>query len=104
MHDRPAYSQFDEYTGAVNRILKEIDRLSKNDLRSSEAHIRDFVSWTPCLAPSHQRCMANVRKRDTLQSKLVDLATRNLVSLMLKICREAAEQSPDMEGIVRSGQ
>jgi hypothetical protein len=48
--------------------------------------------------------MANVRKRDTLQSKLVDLATRNLVSLMLKICREATEQSPDMEGIVRSGQ
>lgn len=43
-HRRPAYSQFDEYTGAVNRLLKEIDRLSKNDLRSSEAHIQNFVS------------------------------------------------------------
>jgi len=41
---RPTYSQFDEYTGAVNRLLKEIDRLSKNDLRSSEAHIQNFVS------------------------------------------------------------
>lgn len=48
--------------------------------------------------------MANARKRGTLQSKLVDLATKNLVSLMLKICKEATEQSPDMEGIVRSGQ
>jgi hypothetical protein len=43
-HGSPSYSEFDEYTAAINRILKEIDRLARNELRSSEVHIRDFVS------------------------------------------------------------
>jgi len=59
-HGSPSYSEFDEYTAAINRILKEIDRLARNELRSSEVHIRDFVS--KLVSECSQQTSADVMK------------------------------------------
>jgi hypothetical protein len=35
-----------EYTSAIDRLVREIDRLGKNERRSTEARIKDYVRFS----------------------------------------------------------
>ncbi|KAJ9091704.1 hypothetical protein QFC19_008995 [Naganishia cerealis] len=72
----PDDSNLREYTNAIDRLLKEIERLSKNDLRSAEARIKDY-------------------------SRLVDLGARNLIALMFRHINEGCVKPLDLSKVAR---
>lgn len=40
-----------EYTSAIDRLVREIDRLGKNERRSTEARIKDYVRFSSGVYP-----------------------------------------------------
>ncbi|KAJ9123578.1 hypothetical protein QFC24_003794 [Naganishia onofrii] len=74
----PDDSNLREYTNAMDRLLKEIERLSKNDLRSAETRMKDYC-------------------------RLVDLGARNLVALMIKHVKAGAPTTSDLNKLARDG-
>lgn len=76
---RPEYSNLEAYTGAIDRVLKEVERLAKNDLRSSEETIRNL-------------------------SRLIDLGARNLGILAIKLVKDGSSQAVNVQRIIDDGE
>jgi hypothetical protein len=107
---RPEYSTLDEYIGAVDRVLGDIDRLSRSELRSSEGNIKDLVRefisfflFFSILYP-HIHNKVDTKIIFNPQCKLIELAGRNLVALFSKFVRDGSSQTADLESLARDGE
>jgi hypothetical protein len=106
---RPEYSTLDEYIGAVDRVLGDIDRLSRSELRSSEGNIKDLVRASISFTFFFMIYPHIHNKVDTKiifnpQCKLIELAGRNLVALFSKFVRDGSSQTADLESLARDGE
>lgn len=84
------------YTSAIDRLVREIDRLGKNERRSTEARIKDYVR-----APSGLHY--DLAYHYTLQSRLIDVGVGKLVALMMKHVQDGSTAIADLNKSAKDG-